>query len=63
MIRRRGTLNAPDSQEISHHHTPDAADMVAALISPGGVRIALAVGTEQVETRLLRWRPEYRGRA
>jgi hypothetical protein len=36
---------------------------VAALIAPGGVRIVMAVGTEQVETRLLRWRPEYRGRA
>ena len=43
--------------------TLNAADTIVALISLGPIGIVMAVGIRQVETRLLRWRPEYRGRA
>jgi NitT/TauT family transport system permease protein len=43
--------------------TLNAADMMVALISLGVIGIVMAVGIKQVEARLLRWRPEYRGRA
>jgi NitT/TauT family transport system permease protein len=43
--------------------TLNAADMMVALIVLGATGIALAVGIRQVEARLLRWRPEYQGRA
>jgi len=33
-----------------------------ALISRGVIGIVMAFGIRRVETRLLRWRPEYRGR-
>jgi len=35
---------------------------MVALISLGVIGIVMALGIRQVETRLLRWRPEYRGR-
>jgi ABC-type nitrate/sulfonate/bicarbonate transport system permease component len=37
--------------------------MMVALISLGLIGIVIAVGIRQVEARLLRWRPEHRGRA
>src|SRR5213083_331223 len=40
--------------------TLNAADMMVALISLGVIGIVMAVGIRQLETRLLRWRPEYR---
>jgi len=43
--------------------TLNAADMMVALISLGVIGIVMALGIKQVETRLLRWRPEHRGRA
>ena len=43
--------------------TLNAADMMVALIALGVIGIVMALGIKQVETRLLRWRPEYRGRA
>jgi sulfonate transport system permease protein len=43
--------------------TLNAADMMVALISLGVIGIVMALGIKQVETRLLRWRPENRGRA
>jgi NitT/TauT family transport system permease protein len=43
--------------------TLNAADMMVALISLGVIGIAMALGIKQIEMRLLRWRPEYRGRA
>jgi NitT/TauT family transport system permease protein len=43
--------------------TLNAADMMVALISLGLIGIVMAVGIRQLERRLLRWRPEYRGRA
>lgn len=43
--------------------TLNAADMMVALIVLGFTGIVLAVGIRQVEARLLRWRPEYQGRA
>ena len=42
--------------------TLNAADMMVALISLGLIGIVMAVGIRQLERRLLRWRPEYRGR-
>ncbi len=43
--------------------TLNAADMMVALLALGVIGIVLALGIKQVETRLLRWRPEYRKRA
>jgi sulfonate transport system permease protein len=40
--------------------TLNAADMMVALIALGIIGIVMALGIKQVETRLLRWRPEYR---
>ncbi len=42
--------------------TLNAADMMVALLSLGFIGIVMAVGIRQIEMRLLRWRPEYRGR-
>jgi NitT/TauT family transport system permease protein len=42
--------------------TLNAADMMVALISLGVIGIVMATGIRQLERRLLRWRPEYRGR-
>jgi len=42
--------------------TLNAADMMVALIALGVIGIVLALGIKQVEMRLLRWRPEHRGR-
>ena len=41
--------------------TLNAADMMVALVVLGVIGIVMALGIKQVETRLLRWRPEYRG--
>ena len=41
----------------------NAADMTVALIAPGLFGIVMAPGIGQVETRLLRGRPEHRRRA
>ena len=43
--------------------TLNAADMMVALISLGLIGIVMAVGIRQLKRRLLRWRPEHRGRA
>jgi len=43
--------------------TLNAADMMVALIVLAITGIALSIGIRQVEARLLRWRPEYQGRA
>ena len=40
--------------------TLNAADMMVALVALGIIGIVMALGIKQVETRLLRWRPEYR---
>ncbi len=40
--------------------TLNAADMMVALVALGVIGIVMALGIKQVETRLLRWRPEYR---
>ena len=42
--------------------TLNAADMMVALLSLGVIGIVMALGIKQLEMRLLRWRPEYRGR-
>jgi ABC-type nitrate/sulfonate/bicarbonate transport system permease component len=36
--------------------------MMVALISLGLIGIVMPLGIRQVDMRLLRWRPEYRGR-
>jgi ABC-type nitrate/sulfonate/bicarbonate transport system permease component len=36
---------------------------MVALLSLGVIGIVMAIGIKQLEMRLLRWRPEYRGRA
>ena len=43
--------------------TLNAADMMVALLTLGVIGIVMALGIKQLETRLLRWRPEYRKRA
>jgi sulfonate transport system permease protein len=43
--------------------TLNAADMMVALVTLGLIGIVMALGIKQLETRLLRWRPEYRNRA
>ncbi|HET7342641.1 MAG TPA: ABC transporter permease [Methylomirabilota bacterium] len=43
--------------------TLNAADMMVALITLALIGIVMALGIRQIERRLLRWRPEYRGRA
>ena len=43
--------------------TLSAADMMVALLSLGVIGVVMALGIKQVETRLLRWRPEYQERA
>jgi len=43
--------------------TLNAADMMVALVTLGVIGIVMALGIKQLETRLLRWRPEYRKRA
>ena len=40
--------------------TLNAADMMVALLALGVIGIVMALGIKQVETRLLRWRPEHR---
>ena len=40
----------------------NAADMTVALLVLGVIRIVMALGIKQVETRLLRWRPEHQKR-
>ena len=42
--------------------TLNAADMMVALVTLGVIGIVMALGIKQLETRLLRWRPEYRKR-
>jgi NitT/TauT family transport system permease protein len=42
--------------------TLNAADMMVALAVLGAIGIVMALGIKQVETRLLRWRPEYQKR-
>jgi NitT/TauT family transport system permease protein len=42
--------------------TLNAADMMVALVTLGAIGIAMALAIKQVETRLLRWRPEYQKR-
>ncbi len=42
--------------------TLNAADMMVALVTLGVIGIVMALGIKQIETRLLRWRPEYRKR-
>ena len=42
--------------------TLNAADMMVALIALGVIGITMALGIQQIEKRLLCWRPEYRGR-
>jgi hypothetical protein len=37
--------------------------VMVALLSLGVIGIVMAIGIKQLEMRLLRWRPEYRGRA
>ena len=43
--------------------TLNAADMMVALVALGVIGIVMALGIKQLETRLLRWRPEYRKQA
>lgn len=43
--------------------TLNAAHMIVALISLGVIGSVMAIGLRQLERRLLRWRPEHRGRA
>ena len=43
--------------------TLNAADMMVALLSLGVIGVVMALGIKQLETRLLRWRPEYQDRA
>jgi NitT/TauT family transport system permease protein len=42
--------------------TLNAADMMVALFALGAIGIVMALGIRQIETRLLRWRPEYQKR-
>ena len=42
--------------------TLNAADMMVALAVLGVIGIVMALGIRQLETRLLRWRPEYQKR-
>ena len=42
--------------------TLNAADMMVALVVLGIIGIVMALGIRQVESRLLRWRPEYQRR-
>src|SRR3972149_1357190 len=42
--------------------TLNAADMMGALLVLGVIGIVMALGIKQVESRLLRWRPEYQKR-
>jgi len=42
--------------------TLNAADMMVALVLLGAIGIVMALGIRQIETRLLRWRPEYQKR-
>lgn len=37
--------------------------MMVALLSLGVIGIVMAPGIKELEPRLLRWRPEYRGRS
>lgn len=41
----------------------NAADMMVALLVLGVTGIVLALGIQQVEARLLHWRPEHQARA
>ena len=43
--------------------TLNAADLMVALVVLAATGIVLAIGIQQVEARLLRWRPEYQARA
>jgi ABC-type nitrate/sulfonate/bicarbonate transport system permease component len=40
----------------------NSADMMVALFMLGAIGIVMALGIRQIETRLLRWRPEYQKR-
>ena len=42
--------------------TLNAADMMVALLVLGVIGIVMALGIKPVESRLLRWRPEYQKR-
>ena len=42
--------------------TLNAANMMVALFVLGVIGIVMALGIRQIETRLLRWRPEYQKR-
>ena len=42
--------------------TLNAADMMVALVVLGAIGIVMALGIRQIESRLLRWRPEYQKR-
>ncbi len=42
--------------------TLNSADMMVALVMLGAIGIVMALGIRQIETRLLRWRPEYQKR-
>jgi sulfonate transport system permease protein len=42
--------------------TLNAADMMVALVVLGAIGIVMALGIRQIETRLLRWRPEHQKR-
>ena len=42
--------------------TLNSADMMVALFVLGAIGIVMALGIRQIETRLLRWRPEYQKR-
>ena len=42
--------------------TLNSADMMVALFMLGAIGIVMALGIRQIETRLLRWRPEYQKR-
>ena len=42
--------------------TRNAVDMMVALVALGAIGIVMALGIRRIETRLLRWRPEYQKR-
>ena len=44
---------------IQSFGTFNSADMMAELFVLGAIGIVMALGIRQIETRLLRWRPEY----
>ena len=54
-----GGLGYPIIQSLG---TLNAADMMVALVVLGAIAIVMALGIRQIESRLLRWRPEYQKR-